>query len=158
MRRPVLWIALGGFVLSVLASYWVWERATTEAETELATSGTLVVEAIGSAVDGVGDRLIAVGGLYQASELVTRDEFAEFVATFGDNSGVVAIAHARIVGVEMVPAVVNELRETYADYELFEYDLDGERVPVAWRPSRVLPAPPGPARVSSLVLGAPSIS
>ncbi len=82
------------------------------------------------AVDGVAERLIALGGLYQASELVERSEFHLFVSNFEAIPGMGGIGYMPIVADKDLDRFVAQVRRSIPTYTPFEMDDDGNRVPV----------------------------
>ena len=127
-------LALTGMILSLAVAGWMWDRAQQEAEEALAARGGLFVQSAESAVDTVVERLVAVGGLYQASEEVTQIEFRRFVDNFDEMPGAGGIGYMPIVAAEELDEYVTGMREFIPDYTVFELDAVGNRVPVGGRP------------------------
>lgn len=127
-------LALIGLVLSLVVAGWMWGRAQQEAEEALAARGGLFVESAQSAVGAVVERLVAVGGLYQASEEVTQIEFRRFVNNFDEIPGAGGIGYMPIVAAEDLDEYVARMREVIPDYTVFGLDATGNRVPVGERP------------------------
>lgn len=140
-RDGALYLAIGvaaaGIVLSTALSFWLSSRAEQRAEEWLTTHGEVVAEAISGAVGAATDRLIAVGGLYEASEEVTRAEFSRFIDNIGITPGVGWIAHASIVEGGDLPRFAAEVGETLPGYAVFEFDQDQEMTVVVERPEHM---------------------
>ncbi|MEX1092140.1 MAG: CHASE domain-containing protein [Acidimicrobiia bacterium] len=126
-------VAVIGVVLTAATSFWLWDRARQDAEVALAAHSDVLAERVSGAIAGVAERLVAVGGLYQASEEVTRSEFRQFVGTFDLMPGMGAVGYQPIIAAEDLNKFVQEVRETIPDYEVFELDDAGNRVPVGAR-------------------------
>ncbi|HEX9763287.1 MAG TPA: CHASE domain-containing protein, partial [Acidimicrobiia bacterium] len=134
LPRLALWVGVVGLVISCVAAYWVWERGERQAQSAVSTRGELLADSIFGGIGSAIDHLIAIGGLYQASEQVTRLEFSRFVANFGTIPGVDAIAHAPVVTQGALDEFVGVMRETIPDYQVFEFDADLNRLPHGDRP------------------------
>ena len=132
-QRLFILVAVAGLVASATVSAWLWSRADDQAEIALSERGQLLVENISAAMDKVVDHLTAVGGLYQASEEVTRSEFGRFVSNFGVAPGVSGVAHAQVVPFPELDQFVSHMRETIPGYGLFEFDGEGRPIPVEKR-------------------------
>ena len=133
MARLAIWTAVLGVVLSALAAYWVWDRTVTAAEEAVANAGDLLTDSISSAVTEVARELVAVAGLYEASESVDRQEFTRFVGRLGIEPGVRGIAYAPRLDADDVPGYIALVRETIPDYTMFEFDAAGRRIPASSR-------------------------
>ena len=132
--RLALILGVTGVVFSFLLAAWSWNRAELGAESALAARGNLFVESANSAVASVVERLVAVGGLHQASEEVTQVEFQRFVANFDLIPGVEGVGYMPIVAAAGLEAFEAQVRETIPDYVVFEVDGAGNRVEVGERP------------------------
>lgn len=129
VSRLAVWVLIIGIAVSVGAAIWVWSRTDTAARAAVASTGGLLADSIGDAVDGIGGHLVAISGLYQSSEEVTRVEFNRFVRTLGVAPGVAGVAYAPIVTLEERNDFVAGVRPVLPDYRIFEFSPDGERVP-----------------------------
>lgn len=137
-RVPSLALALGlaalGVILSFLTWWWLIERAQQREEAWLAAHGEVVAETVAVSMAAVVDRLVAVGGLYEASEEVTRAEFERFVGKIGIPPGVYWIAHAPIVAAGELSRFELETSQTVAGYGVHQLDQSLNRGPVTERP------------------------
>ncbi len=128
--RTALAIALSGVLLAGLVTWWLWQRSETESATVLAAQGESVAGAVEDALDEVVERLVSLGGFYQASDDVTRDEFKTFVASFEAIPGMGGIGYMPIVRHDELAEFEASVAETLPGYTVFEFDGDGNRVPV----------------------------
>lgn len=120
-------------VLSSLVAYRVWQRTLTASESAVADAGEVLTDSISSGVSNVVDQLVAVAGLYHASESVERSEFTSFVDNLGIDPGVQGIAYApRLASVD-VAGFLDEVREVIPDFDIHEFDLESSRVPARTR-------------------------
>lgn len=131
--RLAIWTAIFGVVLSAFAAYWVWDRTVTVAEESVANAGDLLKDSISSAVEEVVRELVAVAGLYEASESVGRQEFSRFVRRLGIEPGVQGISYAPRLGADEVPGYLEGVRETIPAYSLHEFDALGQQIPASSR-------------------------
>jgi len=131
--RLAIWTAVVGVVLSASAAYWVWGRTVTVAEEAVANAGEVLTDSISTAVTEVVRELVAVAGLYEASEVVDREEFTRFVRRLGVEPGVQGIAYAPRLGADEVPGFLTEVRETVPSYSLHEFSASGQQVPASQR-------------------------
>lgn len=137
MTRIAIWTAILGMAVSAFAAYWVWDRSVRVAEETVANAGELLKDSISSAVTEVVDELVAVAGLYEASELVERDEFIHFVMKLGVETGMQGISYAPRLGADDVPDFLAGVRETVPDYTMHEFDTLGQPVPAPARDMHV---------------------
>ncbi|HWB90155.1 MAG TPA: CHASE domain-containing protein [Acidimicrobiia bacterium] len=137
IRRLAAAAGLIGVLLTMVVAWWVWDRAEEGAAADLASRGEEVAESVQGALDDVVDRLSALGSFYQASNLVTRDEFRQFISNFDHLPGMDGIGFMRIVAADDLAAHESTMRETIPDYQVFEFDEEGNRVPVTGRSSYV---------------------
>lgn len=129
----VIWVAFLGVLISSAVAFSVWQSGESHADEELATRGEVLANSVSGGVESVVQKLIAVGGLYQASNEVTQAEFSVFVTNFGLISGVGGIAYAPIVSPTELEEYYGWIRETIPDYEVFEFDVSMNRAPVGDR-------------------------
>ncbi|MEX0863244.1 MAG: CHASE domain-containing protein [Acidimicrobiia bacterium] len=134
LPKLAVWVGMLGLVISCVAAYWVWERGERQAQSAVSTRGELLADSIVGGIGSAIDHLIAIGGLYQASEQVTRLEFSRFVDNFGTIPGVDAIAHAPVVTEGALDGFVGVMRETIPGYQVFEFDAELNRLPHRDRP------------------------
>lgn len=135
-----VWVMVLGVLASTAVAYWVWNRTAEAAQVAVEDAGGLLVESITEAIESVTHDLIAVAGLYQSSEEVTRLEFTRFVRNLGVTPGVAGIAYAPIVERSDVDQFLAAVRTVVPDYEIFEFAGEqrvpaGERdryVPIQW--------------------------
>ncbi len=128
--RTALAIALTGALLAGLATWWLWQRSEKESEAALAAQGEAVAGAVEDAFDEVVERLVSLGSFYQASDEVTRDEFKTFVANFEAIPGMGGIGYMPIVAPDDLAEFEASVAETIPGYTVFEFDSEGNRVPV----------------------------
>lgn len=131
--RLALLLGVTGLIVSVFVSAWLWGRAQREADAALETRGSLFVESATSAVASVVERLVAVGGLYQASEEVTQVEFQRFVANFEPIPGLGGVGYMPVVSASDLEDFEVEVGKSIPGYTVFELDDSGNRVPVTER-------------------------
>ncbi|MGA7273132.1 MAG: CHASE domain-containing protein [Acidimicrobiia bacterium] len=137
--RTAVWVGLVGLVLTVALAARVWNREQREAQARVASGGEILAASARSAVDGVTERLVALGGLYQASNEVERSEFHLFVSNFDEIDGVGGIGYMPIVADEDLDRFVAKVRRSIPIYTPFEMDETGRRAPVDRnRPEHVL--------------------
>lgn len=137
VTRLATWTAIVGVALSAFAAYWVWDRTATVAEESVANAGHLLTDSISSAVEEVGRELVAVAGLYEASESVGRQEFSRFVTRLGAEAGVQGISYAPRLRADDVPGYLESVRDTIPNYTLHEFDASGQPVPASSRDMHV---------------------
>lgn len=137
IRRPAAAVALAGVLLTMLVTWWVWDRAADHAEADLASRGEDLAASVQGALDDVVDHLSALGSFYQATDTVTREDFRQFIANFDHLPGMDGIGFMRVVAAEDLATHQAGMRETIPDYQVFEFDEEGNRVPVAGRSSYV---------------------
>lgn len=135
--RLAIWIAIFGVVCSSIAAYWVWDRTVTAADEAVANAGDLLTDSISFAFGEVVDQLVAVAGLYQASDSVGRSEFTRFVETLGVETGVQGLAFAPNLDADDVPEFLDRVRDTIPGYELQEFDTMGRSIRVRPRDTYV---------------------
>lgn len=133
VARLAIWTAILGVALSTLAAYWVWDRTVTVAEEAVANAGDLLTDSISSAVSEVVRELVAVAGLYEASESVDREEFTRFVRRLGLEPGLQGISYAPRLAADDVPGYLAGVRDTIPDYTLHEFGAAGQQVPASPR-------------------------
>ncbi|MEX1125756.1 MAG: ATP-binding protein [Acidimicrobiia bacterium] len=81
---------------------WVWIDADRSAEERLISQSETVASSTHEALERVADKLVALAGLFRASETVTRDEFDRFVADIGATPGMEGIGFVtRIPGTDL---------------------------------------------------------
>lgn len=131
--RLAIWTAILGVALSAFAAYWVWDRTVTVAEEAVANAGDLLTDSISSAMTEVVQELVAVAGLYEASESVGRQEFTHFVSRLGVEPGVQGVSYAPRLGADDVPGYLAGVRDTFPDYTLHQFDASGRQVPASPR-------------------------
>ena len=132
--HTAIWVATLGVLFSSAVAFWVWGRGESQAEAALATRGEFLADSVASGVGSVVQKLVAVGGLYQASEEVTRTEFRVFITNFGMVPGVGGIAYAPVVTPSELEEYVRSAKDANPDYEVFEFDASSNRIPVTNRP------------------------
>lgn len=131
--RLAIWTATVGVVLSVFAAYWMWDRTATVADEAVANAGEVLTDSISAAVTEVVRELVAVAGLYEASESVDREEFTRFVTRLGVDPGLQGVAYAPRLGADDVPGYLADVRETVPTYSLHEFDATGRQIPASSR-------------------------
>lgn len=137
--RTAVWVGLVGLILTTALAGRVWSREQREAQARVASVGEILAASAQRAVDGVRERLIALGGLYQASNEVERSEFHLFVSNFGEIEGMGGIGYMPIVADDDLDRFVAEVRRSIPTYTPFEIDESGRRVPVDRnRPEHIL--------------------
>lgn len=131
--RTALAIALTGVLFIALVTWWLWQRSERESAAALAAQGESVAVAVEAALDEVVERLVSLGSFYQASDEVTRDEFRTFVANFEAIPGMGGIGYMPIVRPEELAEFEASVAETVPGYTVFEFDDEGNRIPVRSR-------------------------
>ncbi|MBU1866420.1 MAG: CHASE domain-containing protein [Actinobacteria bacterium] len=122
-----------GLIVSASASMWLWNAEQQRARRALDGSTEVLAGSITNAISDAIDRLAAVGGLFESSEDVTRDEFRRFVENLGSLSGLEGLGYMPLISGEDLDAFTAEIRESIPDYTVFEVDRSGERIPVGER-------------------------
>ncbi|MFP3880863.1 MAG: CHASE domain-containing protein [Actinomycetota bacterium] len=135
--RLALWIAVLGVVVSSFAAYWVWDRTVRAADDAVTKAADLLTDSITFAFGEVVDQLVAVAGLYQASDRVDRSEFIRFVEKLGVEAGVQGLAFAPKLDADDVPDFLDSVRDTIPDYEIQEFDSMGGSVPARPRDTHI---------------------
>ena len=120
-------------VLTVAATLWAQRAVDRENEDRLVLQSEALVASIRSGAEVVELHLASLEGLFRASEEVTADEYAEFVADVGGVAGMGGLAYIPIVDAENLAAFVDQVAESIPGYEVFEIDADGNRVAVGKR-------------------------
>lgn len=135
--RAAVAVALAGFLITTSIAIWLWNAAEEEETAELAVQGQELADGVGAAVDEVVERLVSVGSFYQGSEEVTLTEFRRFIANFTPIAGMGGIGYMPIVRAEDLDDFEANVAETIPGYQVFEFDEEGNRVPVGLRSSYV---------------------
>lgn len=135
-RRSILTsiVAFGIVALVTAAATLLMQRSVDrEVENRLIMQAETLVASILAGVEIVDLRLVAVEGLFRASEVVTADEYADFVDELERSAGLGGLAYMPIVDGGDLAAFEDGVAETIPGYEVFEIDKDGNRVAVAAR-------------------------
>jgi signal transduction histidine kinase len=135
--RAALLAAAISLVITALVAWLTHTRHEQEVAEDLVEQGQALATAVGDALDEVIERLVSVGSFYQASAYVTRAEFRRFIANFTHIPGMGGIGYMPIVSTEDLAGFEAEVRQTIPEYFVFEFDEEGNRVPVAERPFHV---------------------
>lgn len=104
-----------------------------EIENRLGLQAETLVASIQAGVENVELRLVALEGLFRASETVTSEEYAGFVGDLDGTAGMGGMAYMPIVTAGDLATFRQRMRDRVAGYEVFEIDRDGNRVPVGVR-------------------------
>ena len=131
--RAALGVASIGIVATGLLTWWLWERAETEAANALAAEGAALAASVEGALDDVVERLVSLGSFYQASDEVTQDEFRTFIANSAPIPGMGGIGYMPIVLPGDLAEFEAGVAETIPGYFVFEFDEEGNRVPAVSR-------------------------
>ncbi|MBK5266658.1 MAG: CHASE domain-containing protein, partial [Acidimicrobiia bacterium] len=129
--------ALAAFVVvagsSFGASVAVHRAAERQIESRLALQSEALTHAISEGVEDVVVELSALVGLFQASDHVNAAEYGRYVSDFGLEAGMGGLAFVPVVDADGLDAFAQQMAATVPDYEMFEIDLGGHRVPVGPR-------------------------
>lgn len=129
-----LLVAAVGVLVTALLTWWLVEESRAAAAETLAEQGEALASSIVDALDAVVERLVSLGGLYQANEGdVTHEQFEVFVASYDAIPGMGGIGYMPIVQYEDLAEFEAEIAETFPGYFVFEFDDQGNRVPVQER-------------------------
>jgi signal transduction histidine kinase len=135
--RSAAAVVLAGLIVTGLVAWGMWNQTRREAADSLVQQGQTLAESVLEAVHEVEERLVGVGSFYQASEEVTQAEFKRFIANFSQIDGMGGIGYMPIVSVEDLAEFEAQIGETIPGYFVWEFDGDGDRVPVPPRDSYV---------------------
>jgi signal transduction histidine kinase len=126
--------ALVVLAVGLVGSFGVWlvaDRLTAErARDRLVVQAETLAEAIERGAINVEVDLDAMAGLFEASEVVTTDEFATMVDRIQAAAGLGGIAYVPLVTADDLSEFIAEARESEPGYSVFEFDAAGERTPV----------------------------
>ena len=128
--RSAIAIGLAGVLVTSLVTWWLWQQSEKEAAATLAAEGEALANSVDSVLDEVVERLVSLGSFYQASAEVTQDEFKTFVANFEAIPGMGGIGYMPIIRPEELARFEARVSETIPGYFVFEFDDQGNRVPV----------------------------
>jgi signal transduction histidine kinase len=117
-------------VISVALAALAWNRETERAQELLSDHGQVFADAVDEAFHEVVERLVAVGAFYQGSEEVTEAEFQTFVANFESILGMGGIGYMPVIERADLDAYQEHMAAIIPDYFVFEFDEEGNRVPV----------------------------
>ncbi|HEY4607524.1 MAG TPA: CHASE domain-containing protein [Acidimicrobiia bacterium] len=132
-RTVIAVVALVGVLVTLAGSWLIWNTEQDDAARALDTRTQVVVDSTTKALSDATLRLAAVSGLYQASELVTEIEFRRFVKKLGLLPGLEAIGYMPQVMGRNREAYETEMRATVTDFEIYEIDESGNRIPAVER-------------------------
>jgi len=135
--RSALVVGLIGLVTTASSAWWVHVRDQEESAQELIEQGEALAASVDDVLDQVIERLISVGSFFQASDVVSQDDFRRFVANFGPIPGMGGIGYMPIVRSDELTNFEAMVRETIPDYYVFEIDGHSARIPVRERPFHV---------------------
>lgn len=128
---PILLFAVG-LTVDVVAYVGALHATEDRATEALADDGSDVISLIEEAVQHGLRQTSAVDGLFQASEVVTVEEFEEFAHIVG-GWPVAQLGFARIVPATELDAYLTDIRITQPDFEVYERS-GSRRQPLSFRP------------------------
>lgn len=120
-------------VLSLVATVVTQRLVERQIEARLALNGEALVASIQEGVEDVEHYLAALGGLFQASQDVTADEYRRFTSNMGLQAGMAGIAYMPILHGADLGAFEERMAARVPGYRVFEIDAEGNRVPVQSR-------------------------
>lgn len=133
-RRMVVALLVAGTIISVAVAAWLWNGEQQRVARVLERGGETLVDSTAYAISDAVTRLNAVSGLYESSDEVTQDEFLRFVDNLGLLPGLKGIGYMPLVSAGDLDRFEAKMRETVADYQVFELGPRGARIPVGQRP------------------------
>ena len=131
--RPAIVVFGVVAVLSVVATVVTQRLVDRQIEARLALNGEALVASIQEGMQDVGHYLAALGGLFQASQEVTADEYRRFTSNMKLQAGMAGIAYMPVVDAADLGAFEEQMAAKIPGYEVFEIDAEGNRVPVQHR-------------------------
>ena len=133
-RRALVVLAVGFAALGVLlgAALNMHER---RAAAHLASDAHILVGLIEGALSDNLDRLTSLQGLFDASDMVTRQEFQAFAARIGPAQGMARVGFAPLVSGADLPSHLAEVRVEVPTYQVYRLGPEGEPRTVGAAPS-----------------------
>ncbi|HTU60974.1 MAG TPA: CHASE domain-containing protein, partial [Polyangiales bacterium] len=137
MHWPGLLVFAAGALTSLVALVWMRARSAQERRTVFDREATLVVSNLRSALERPLEVLEASAALFEASEEVTRAEFASFVKPALER-------HPGVRALEWIPVVPHAARQKFEEraraegmvgFEFRERNQAGAMIPAAERPN-----------------------
>ncbi|MCZ7533054.1 MAG: ATP-binding protein [Acidimicrobiia bacterium] len=123
--------AFGVVALFAVAAMLVAQRVVDrDIENRVRLQSEAVVASILTGVELVDVRLVALDGLFRSSDLVTAEEYADFVAELEVTAGMGGMAYLPIVDAAGLATFEKGAAEMFPGYEVFEVDEGGNRVAV----------------------------
>lgn len=132
-RNLIAAVVLAGVLVTLAGSWWLWSTERDKANRALNSRTQVVVDSTNKALSDAMLRLASVAGLFQASESVTEIEFRRFVKRLGTVPGLEAISYMPIVMGRNRTAFEAAIGVSEPDYEIFDIDESGERLPAGER-------------------------
>jgi len=128
-RTLIAAVLLVGMMVTLSGSWWLWNTEQDEANLALKTRTQVVVDLTNRSLSDASLRLASVAGLFQASESVTELEFRRFVRKLGLVPGLEAIAYMPTVLGRNREAFEIEVRASRPEFQIFDVNSSGDRVP-----------------------------
>lgn len=133
-----LLVVVTGMTLSFAVDRSLARSAEQDLRDDLAVEADVLVGSIETVLSRVETRLIAVAGLFRASQHIDRSEFAQFAADLGLLDGMGGYGFAPLVSHRTVDEFEAETARDHPGFVVFGLDERGNRVP---RPSVAYHAP-----------------
>lgn len=123
--------------MGLVVSIGVWIAAdrffTDRAHDRLELQAEALVSVIQQGAMNVESDLRAVAGLFEASEMVTAEEFQTLVERIEPAPGLAGVAYVPLVSAKQLSEFVRDAARHEPTYSVFEIDADGDEVPVSTR-------------------------
>ncbi|HKX76381.1 MAG TPA: CHASE domain-containing protein [Acidimicrobiia bacterium] len=127
-------IAAGAIlVLTLVVALGSWYRAGERAAAVIGQGGEVVARGLEASIDDADARLLAVTGLFRASERVSAEEFTRFASDLGLTPGVGGIGYIAAVSRSDLENFVQSVTEEVPGFRVFELDDSGARTNVGNR-------------------------
>jgi len=122
-----------GLAVTGLVTWWAVAVGNQAAGVHLSERAELLLFEVEDLLGEASLQTNAVAGLFRASDEVTRDEFAAYVADIGLIPGVVGIGYVQVIAGEQIDGWLAQVSSDVPGIGLFEYNRDGDLVMVGER-------------------------
>jgi signal transduction histidine kinase len=120
-------------LVTVVAVMLARRAVDRDIENRFAAQSETLVASIQAAIGDAEVRLLALEGLFRASEAVTPGEYADFASDLDSGAGVAGMAFMPVVAASDLGEFQQDMASRNAGYEVFELDGERNRIPVGSR-------------------------